>query len=189
MASFVSWSYWSGRSFLGNNMCAICRSCYPTLAIGCCWGRNGLHHSQYFSWRFCWGSCLSGHSFIFHIFISSVSASTTRQTLLFCLMVLVWIVFSSEFKSDFDKNGLITDHICIWFLSWFLLFFVSVFFFSFYCNTIIIDINCFFHEFSSSLKRRKHPIRTHFQQLPIYVSSFYRGTYCEIMTLLRFVFI
>lgn len=60
VAPFVSWPYWSGGPFLGNNLCSICRACYPSLAIGCCWGSFGIYGGQHILWCLCWSGSLSG---------------------------------------------------------------------------------------------------------------------------------
>lgn len=51
---------WERRTFLGDSLCAICWSCYSSLAICCSWICSGVHPLQY-SFRCLWCSCgLSG---------------------------------------------------------------------------------------------------------------------------------
>ena len=80
VAPLASWSYRSRRPFLGDNMCTICRTCYPTLAIGCCWGSIGLYGVKYLLRCLCSRGCLSGKT---HARFGFTSCSLYHQ---FCFL-------------------------------------------------------------------------------------------------------
>lgn len=65
LASLVSWLYRSRRTFSRDHLCAICWSCYLTLANGCCWGIHWINVSKYPPRCLFRNSCISGEVSLF----------------------------------------------------------------------------------------------------------------------------